>query len=95
MEMIQSMYQLVCCINRKTYLAIRHATDFRQPSFFKRIARDLETMSAPPAQGQMDIPVIVKRFKSYVLSECRDQLMVIMAHSDETKHFGVHIRFLF
>ena len=52
-------------------------------------------MSAPPVQCQMDIPVIVKRFKSYVLSECRDQLMVIMAHSDETKHFGVHIRFSF
>lgn len=43
----------------------------------------------------MDIPVIVKRFKSYVLSECRDQLMVIMAHSDGTKHFGVYVRFAF
>ncbi|KAK8818667.1 hypothetical protein WA538_003977 [Blastocystis sp. DL] len=48
-------------------------------------------MAAPPPQGQMDIPVIVKRFKSYVLSECRDQLMVIMAHSDGTKHFGVYV----
>ena len=52
-------------------------------------------MAAPPPQGQMDIPVIVKRFKSYVLSECRDQLMVIMAHSDGTKHFGVYVRFAF
>ena len=50
-------------------------------------------MTAPPPQGQMDIPVIVRRFKSYVLSECRDQLMVIMAHSDETKHFGVYVRY--
>lgn len=48
-------------------------------------------MSVPPLHNQMDIPVIVKRFKTYVLSECRDQLMVIMAHGDETKHFGVHI----
>ena len=52
-------------------------------------------MAVPPPQGQMDIPVIVKRFKSYVLSECRDQLMVIMAHSDETKHFGVYVRFAY
>ena len=37
----------------------------------------------------------LKRFKSYVLSECRDQLMVSMAHSDETKHFGAYVRFAF
>lgn len=49
-------------------------------------------MASPTRQGQMDIPIIVKRFKSLVLSECRDQLMVIMAHSDETKHFGVYVR---
>ena len=51
-------------------------------------------MSVPQLHNQMDIPVIVKRFKTYVLSECRDQLMVIMAHGDETKHFGVHISYV-
>lgn len=50
------------------------------------------SMNSPTRQGQMDIPVIVKRFKAYVLSECRDQLMVIMAHGNETKHFGVYVR---
>ena len=33
-------------------------------------------MNSPTRQGQMDVPIIVKRFKSFVLSECRDQLMV-------------------
>ena len=34
------------------------------------------SMNSPTRQGQMDVPIIVKRFKSFVLSECRDQLMV-------------------
>ena len=50
------------------------------------------SMNSPTRQGQMDVPIIVKRFKSFVLSECRDQLMVIMAHGNETKHFGVYVR---
>jgi hypothetical protein len=77
----------------RIYSILRHATvaQLDASAFF---TRGFE-MAAPPPQGQMDIPVIVKRFKSYVLSECRDQLMVIMAHSDETKHFGVYVRFAF
>lgn len=42
--------------------------------------------------AELDIPVIVKRFKQYVLSECREQLMTTMAHPDSTKHFGIYVR---
>ena len=44
--------------------------------------------------AELDIPVIVKRFKEYALSECRDQLMTVMAHPDSTKHFGIYVRYV-
>ena len=44
--------------------------------------------------AELDIPVIVKRFKEYVLSECREQLMTVMAHPDSTKHFGIYVRYV-
>ena len=48
-------------------------------------------------QYQEDLPVatIVRRFKEYLLEKERDQLLQVITHPDNTKHFGIYIRYNF
>lgn len=52
-------------------------------------------MTTAPTDWNLDHREIVRQFKNYLLSNCREELMRVMSDPDTTKHFGIHIRFAF
>lgn len=65
----------------------------------KRLLAGFQTrfvgMASTQQQDELPVAMIVKRFKEYLLDNQRDQLLEVLTHPDDTKHFGIYIRYYF
>ena len=52
-------------------------------------------MASTQQQDELPVAVIVKRFKEYLLENQRDQLLFVLTQPDDTKHYGIYIRYVF